>query len=245
MHIVGAGTKSLCRLAGLVLLAAWGAASGLAATPEEALEQFLARTSGGGGYGARMELDIEASLPGLHRSAKLRAVRSSEAGRSTFQMLEAEGDAGVRREVIARYLALEADGQAGADAGVAISPANYKFRFQGTAGYGGRDVYVYRLEPKRRRAGLFKGELWLEPETGVVLREWGRFVKSPSWFVKHLDFVRDFSMERRDAQSWVVRRLIVTADTRLVGRAEMTIWFARVAPEQEAGRVVSGMAGGR
>ncbi len=240
MRFVGMSTESVYRLAGLLLLAA---GAGLAATPEEALEQFLGRS--GGGYDSRMELEIEANLPGLHRSAKLRAVRSSEAGRSRFQMLESEGDARVRREVIARYLALEEEGEAGAGPASAISPANYKFRYQGMAGYGGQTAYVYRLDPKRRRTGLFKGELWLDPETGVVLREWGRFVKSPSWFVKHLDFVRDFSMERRDERSWVVRRLIVTADTRLVGRAEMTIWFARVAPEQVAGGAMSGVAGGQ
>ena len=91
--------------------------------------------------------------------------------------------------------------------------------------YAGQSAYVYRLEPKRKRAGLFKGELWLDAETGSVFREWGEFVKSPSWFVKSVYFVRDYMMQGRQSRTSEPRRLILNVSTRLFGRADVTIWF--------------------
>ncbi len=52
---------------------------------------------------------------------------------------------------------------------------------------------MFRVEPRRKRVGLFKGELWLDPSTALPLRGWGDFVKSPSIFVKRVRFVRDYT----------------------------------------------------
>ncbi len=243
MFKVRNGKRSLGPIAIGLLLAIGSPGAGIAGTPEQALEQFLARTNDGDRSGVSIEMDIEANLPKLHRSARLRALQLRQAaGPSVFRTLDSEGDPTVRREVIARYLRLEAEDQQ--ESGTAISPANYKFRFQGTTGYAGQPAYVYRLDPKRKRAGLFKGELWLEPETGAVLREWGRFAKSPSWFVKNVFFVRDYLMEGRDSQSSAPRRLIVNVDTRIAGRADMTIWFARASREQDASGLLNAGPGG-
>ena len=203
--------------------------AGGAITEAQALERFLGQTSSVRRDSSAFELDIEASLPKLHKSASLRTIQFvSGMGRSMFHTLASQGDAMVRREVIARYLKVEAEGQEAPDPAVAISPANYRFVFRGVTDYAGQAAYVYRLEPKGKRAGLFNGELWLDEQTGAVLREWGEFVKSPSWFVKSVYFVRDYMMQGRQSRTSEPRRLILNVSTRLFGRADVTIWFDKV-----------------
>jgi len=197
--------------------------AGGAVTETQALERFLAQTGRVHTESSTVELDIEAKLSKLHKSAKLRTLRFvSGMGHSVFRTIASEGDATVRREVIARYLKVEAESEEAPDPAVAIAPANYRFEFRGITDYAGQAACVYRLTPKRKRAGLFKGELWLDEETGSVLREWGEFIKSPSWFIKRVYFVRDYMMK---SQSSEPRRLILNVSTRLFGKADVTIWF--------------------
>ena len=37
--------------------------------------------------------------------------------------------------------------------------ANYKFKYKGMATNDGRTVHVFQLTPRKKRVGLFKGEL--------------------------------------------------------------------------------------
>jgi hypothetical protein len=222
------GNTSLGWIAIIAFLSAGRLMAGGAVNETEALEQFLSQTGRVRTGSSAIELDIEANLSKLHKSARLRTLQFvSGLGHSVFRTLDSEGDAMVRREVIGRYLKVEAEGQEAPDPAVAISPANYRFVFRGVTDYAGQAAYVYRLTPKRKRPGLFKGELWLDEETGSVLREWGEFVKSPSWFLKSVYFVRDYRMESRSSEP---RRLILNVSTRLFGRADVTIWFDK-APE--------------
>lgn len=226
MFRVRFGKTSLGWIATIAFFSAGRLMAAGAVTETQALERFLAQTSRSHTESSTFELDIEANLSKLHKSAKLRTLQSvSGMGHSVFRTLDSEGDAMVRREVIARYLKVEAEGQEAPDPSVAITPANYRFDFRGITNYAGQAAYVYRLTPKRKRAGLFKGELWLDAETGSVLREWGEFIKSPSWFIKSVYFVRDYMMKSGESRSSEPRRLILNVSTRLFGKADVTIWF--------------------
>ncbi len=231
----------LGRLLTLVLFSASHLAAGGATTEVQALDRYFSRMDRDARSDATIEISVEASLPKLHKSAKLRTIQHvSRMGRSVFQTMESEGDAMVRREVIGRYLNTEVRAREAPDASVAITPANYRFLYQGETDYADQAAYVYRLEPKHKRVGLFKGELWLDAQTGCVLREWGEFAQSPSKLVKSVYFVRDYTMEAGQAQSSLPRRLILNVSTLLFGRADVTIWFDRVSPGSEAASVLSG-----
>ena len=79
--------------------------------------------------------------------------------------------------------------------------------------------------------GLFKGELWLDAETGMPVRESGEFVKNPSVFLKKIAFVRDYEIQGGVA---IPKHIESTVDTRLVGRAELSIEFTNFRhPEEE------------
>jgi hypothetical protein len=177
--------------------------------------------------GASMEVEIEASLPKLKKQGRLHALRRISAlGRITYEVLHFEGDSAIKTNVIARYLAAEVQAQADGDSSLSITPANYKFRYIGIAEDGGRRVYVFHLTPKKKRVGTFKGELRLDAETCLPVRESGRWVKNPSIFVRRIDFVREYDIHDGLA---IPRQIESTVETRLVGKAELTIRFHNVA----------------
>jgi hypothetical protein len=170
-----------------------------------------------------MEVDMDAQLPGLKKHGRFHALRFiTKVGQIFYNRSRYEGDSTVKKEVIARYLEAEAQAREGYANSIAITPANYRFKFKGFADYGGRPAYVLQVTPFKKRVGLFKGELWIDQQTYLPLREWGELVKNPSVFLKNVYFVRDYYIY--DGIS-IPRRLISEVRTRLVGRAQLTIWF--------------------
>jgi len=177
--------------------------------------------------GSSMEVDIEAALPKLKKQGRLHALRHiSRLGRITYEILHFEGDNTVKTNVIARYLAADIQAQANDDSSLAVTPANYKFKYTGVISGAGRHVYVFHLTPRKKRVGTFKGELWLDAQTCLPVRESGRWVKNPSLFVRRIDFVREYDIENGLA---IPRQIESTVETRLVGKAELTIRFHDVA----------------
>ena len=74
--------------------------------------------------------------------------------------------------------------------------------------------------------------MWLDGDTGMPVREAGEFVKSPSVFLKKVAFVRDY--EIRDGVSYP-SSIQSTVDTRLIGKAELSILFTNVSyPETDS-----------
>jgi hypothetical protein len=153
----------------------------------------------------KVALEIEASLPKLEQHGRLHAIRQLVApGRPEYQALRIEGDRTVRQQVIARYLSAEAQAEALPSDSVAVSPANYRFRYKGSIGSAGALAYVFEITPRRKRTGLIQGELWIDSASGLAVRKAGRLVKMPSVFLRRIDVAQD-------------------SYTRLVGRAELTI----------------------
>ena len=114
-----------------------------------------------------MDVEIQASLPKLKKQGRLHALRRISAlGRITYEMLRFEGDGTVKNQVIARYLTAEAEAQAEAQKdqapSLAVTPANYKFKYKGRSQLEGRDVYIFQVTPRQKRQGLFKGDLWID-----------------------------------------------------------------------------------
>jgi hypothetical protein len=176
--------------------------------------------------GASMEVDIEASLPKLKKHGRLHALRRiSTLGRITYDHLRFEGDKTIKNDVIARYLSAESQAQSGGAASMAVTPANYKFKYEGLFECGGQTVQVFHVTPRHKQVGLFKGEIWIDAQTYLPVRESGRLVKNPSLFLKRVEFVKEYDI--RDGVS-VPRQLHSLVYTRLVGPAEITVDYANV-----------------
>jgi len=167
---------------------------------------------------APTSFQIDAALPKLHKRGVLRGLKViAGPGRIAFTQLHFVGDSLVKTAVIARFLTVETK-LPGGDEATQIAAANYRFSFKGTTDYGRRTAFIFLMEPKRRQVGLFKGELWLDSETARPLREWGELVKSPSGFVNHVYFVRDYTDSN-------LRRIIVRLHAVFAGPVELTMWL--------------------
>lgn len=194
--------------------------------PDEIVRHYCAASSGEAQAfkGASMEVEIHGALPKLKKSGALRALRRiSSLGRITYQVLGFEGDRTVQKEVIARYIEAEIDAQREQAAAMAVTPANYKFHFKNRGDLDGRPAYIFEVTPRKKRDGLFRGQLWIDTATYLKVQETGYLVKNRSIFLKRVQFTRQY--EIRDGMS-VPRRTESVADVRLVGKAELTIDYS-------------------
>jgi hypothetical protein len=166
-------------------------------------------------------VEIEAALPKLDKHARMRAIRRLLPLRKPeYQVIEIAGDQTVTRQVIARYLTAEVRAAAIPAPSVAITPANYKFRYKCAVNTGASVIYAFLIAPRKKREGLIKGELWIDGETGSVVRQSGYLVEKPSIFVKRVNVIQETALRDGSAEERVTH---LSIDTRLVGRAELTI----------------------
>ena len=173
--------------------------------------------------GVTMAARFAASLPSMGKRAAIEARRTvMPDGAIQYDVLNRDGDKTVQKDVIARFMSAEMERAGAADPGIAISPENYRFKFRGQQIQEGRDVLVFDLIPRKKRVGLFKGELWLDAATGLPVREAGKLVKSPSIFLKDVEFARDY--EIRDGRSYLKGMRTLT-QTRFWGPAELEVEF--------------------
>lgn len=200
-------------------------------SPELALaayEQRLTRQSATlAGYTAHQV--VEAALPDSAQSGRYELTRRYAAPRSLqFKSLGFAGDGFVKGNVIHRLLQSEVE-HVEKDKGreTAISPENYKFAYKGLEELEGAPVYVFEVKPRKKRPGLFKGRIYLDVYNGSLRRAQGRLVKSPSFFVRKVEFVRDYV----DVGGFVLpARLHSEAQVRLVGRAIVDIAITEYQP---------------
>jgi hypothetical protein len=187
-----------------------------------------------------MEMDIDATLPSLRRSGRLQAFKFiPRLGQIVYRIIRFDGDETVKRDVIARYLTAEKEARTKLASSMAISPENYRFKYKGTTDWLGQTAYVFQVTPRKKRVGLYEGELWIDSKTYLPLREWGELVKNPSVFLSNVYFVRDYYIwEGRS----IPRRIISDVSTRLVGKAQLTIWFNHYALGEPAAQAP--LAGG-
>ena len=159
--------------------------------PQLALGRYLADPKRGEGWSATA-IDIEASIENHTKIGRLRTIRRVlPFGRTEYEVLELEGDRTVRQQVIAHYLSAEKEASQTHDAGIAMTSANYRFRYRGTVPTASRLTWAFEVIPRKKRAGLIRGELWIDATSGLVLRQAGRLVRTPSIFLRRVNVTRD------------------------------------------------------
>jgi hypothetical protein len=166
---------------------------------------------------------IRAQLPDTSQSGEYEVQQHYSAPRTlAFKAVRFTGDAFVKTNVITRLLQSEVDHVQKDDPALnAISPANYKLSYKGTNELQGRTVHVYQLKPRQKRASLFKGRIYVDAYTGSLVRAEGRPVKSPSMFIKKIEFVQDYE----DIGPYTFpAHMHSEATARIVGRAVVDVY---------------------
>ena len=237
-------------LSSLVLLAALAAPLGAADPPRAGsfdqdgvvlgLDTFQQRAEQQhhdlAGYSAVTE--VEADLPETAQHGDYELEREYTAPNELhFKPVRFTGDGFVKTNVITRILQSEVDHVGKADfAATAITPANYKFSYKGTDKLDGHAVHVFQLKPRHKIVGLFKGKIYLDAQTGTLRRAEGTAVKSPSFFIKKLEFVQDYC----DVGNFTLPlRTHSTAVTRVVGRAIVNIFHRNYQARTASGAVMT------
>ena len=189
-------------------------------TPELALDTYFQRSQRQtlqlGSYTAKTV--IEADLPSTSQHGEFELTRSFSAPNSLkFQPVRFKGDGFVKSNVIVRMLQSETSHvEKNLAQTTALTDSNYKFTFKGDDQIGGHVVHVYAVKPREKRVGLFRGHVSIDVTTGSLVRAQGEFVKSPSVFIKKIEFVQDFT----DVGGFTLPvHMHSVADTRVYGKA--------------------------
>ncbi len=176
--------------------------------------------------GLVMKAKFEASLPSMKKQGVMETEkRIDDKGHVTYEMKSYQGDDTVKKQVIARYISAEVDSSNTGHGGADIQPQNYKFKYKRAEKLAGKAAEVFEVAPRKSAVGLFKGEIWLDPESGLPLRFTGRLVKNPSVIFKTNDFTQDFVLQGGQAYESV---LTIDSNTRLVGKVIMQITTTEV-----------------
>lgn len=186
-------------------------------TYERGLQQQSANL---GGYTATSLIDAE--LPDSAQKAEFELKQHYAAPAALeFAPLHWSGDSFVKSNVIVRLLQSEVDHvHRREQSQTAINSANYKFSYKGSSVISDVPVYVYEVKPHKKRVGLFKGKIYLDVVTGELVRAQGRIVKSPSLFIKKVDFTQDYAHVNGFT---LPLHLHSEAQTRIIGKAVIDI----------------------
>ena len=180
------------------------------------------------GYTATSVIDAE--LPDSAQKAEFELRQHYVApGELEFTPVRSSGDKFVKNNVIVRLLQSEVEHvHKREQARTAINSENYKFGYKGVARINEASVHVFEVKPRHKRVGLFKGKIYVDSSTGRLLRAEGRLSKSPSFFIKRIDFVQDYATV--DGFT-LVSHVHSEAQTRLVGKAVVDITHRDYQPE--------------
>ncbi len=213
------------RLLGIAAIIFVLASTGLAASaPEEVLDYVRAiRVQRLSAYYSA-DVTISASVPSLHKTGVLHAIKKLLPQGLRYESMLFEGDKLVKTNVIARYLAAELEDQRPEEhLATEISPLNYRFSPKGSGVVNGREAFVYEVKPLKKRTGLFRGTVWVDRQTYLPLKEEGKLKNLPSVWVKEIAFTRDYQIVNGFA---VPVRISSEVKTRVIGKALVTVEFS-------------------
>lgn len=167
---------------------------------------------------------VQADLPDTRQHGEYELVRnfSAQPRQLSYQSVKFTGDNFVKTNVITRVLQSEVDHvQKGDPEASAINDANYKFSYKGTEELDGKLMHVFQLKPRRKDPSLFKGKIFVDAYTGSLRRAEGTISKSPSFFVRKIEFVQDFD----DISGFTMPvSMRSTAKARIIGKTIVNVF---------------------
>ena len=137
-----------------------------------------------------------------------------------YEVTDEGGSSYVRTKVLRALLESERQliGK-GESARSAFVPANYTF---GSVGHDPSGLATVRLSPRRKDPELVAGTLFLQPDTGDIVRLEGQLARSPSFWIKRVNIVRTY-----ERVGGVVLPVLLEsqAELRMLGRATLRMTY--------------------
>jgi|SRR5579859_44411 len=142
-------------------------------------------------------------------------------GTDTFAIASGKGSPFIRHHVFQRLIKDEEKrAKANKDPDSLISPKNYTFEIIGEERVGNSACTVVRAIPKRKEIDLFEGKIWIDERDFAIVKIAGRLSKSPSLWIKRVDFVRQY---QKVDEYWLLWKEEVSVDVRFYGAELLTI----------------------
>jgi hypothetical protein len=153
-------------------------------------------------------------------------------GTKTFTTIAANGSQFIRAYVFNQLMKREAARARRQDRDSYITPNNYTFEPLGKGQIGNTYCSVVHAIPKRKEVYLFEGKIWIDDQDFAIVKVAGHLAKSPSHWIKRVDFVRQY--QKIDG-FWLPVRQRSIAKVRLYGTKILTIDYRSYAVD--AGKV--------
>lgn len=161
----------------------------------------------------------------------------AERGKS-FRIVSQSGAMLLRDAVIKR--AVDSEKQASKMKGaIALTTANYSFRFLRNGQLNGRPVYILDVEPLKPEKFLYRGTIWVDAASFGVVQIEGAPAKNPSMWISHSKIL--VTDELTDG-FWLPHQTRSQTTVRLGGRATLTIDYGHYQIEQQAPRTAELLA---
>ena len=101
-----------------------------------------------------------------------------------------------------------------------ITPENYALDLVGTDRIGNSECSVVHAVPKRKEMDLFEGKIWIDNQDFAIVKITGHLAKSPSFWIKQVDFVRDY---HKIDGFWLLSREEAVSAIRIFGKETLTV----------------------
>ena len=168
------------------------------------------------------EVTVVAEAPAASETAEVTVRETFDPPRSlSYSCAHFSGGGFINKNVITHVLERNVDHvRREMGSKTAILESNYKFSGKGTEEFAGQLVYRFAVKPRHKAQGLFRGDVLLDTQTGHLLRAEGRLSKSPSWWIKRIEFVQDYT----DVGEFTMPvKTFAVAQARMIGRVVVTI----------------------
>jgi hypothetical protein len=102
----------------------------------------------------------------------------------------------------------------------ALTPFNYNFIFDHETNEGGRQLYVFSVEPKARNGLLYRGKIWIDGQDFAVVRVEAQPAETPSFWIKQTEIHHVYG---KNGEFWLPEMDRSESKVRLGGSAVLTI----------------------
>jgi hypothetical protein len=139
-------------------------------------------------------------------------INTVPSGKKDYRITEGSGQA---ENIIRKVLDHEKEAANDHSTSGEIVPQNYDFAYLGTTVLDGHNCYVLGLQPHHNAKDVLNGKVWVDSESYLIRQVAGAPVKTPSWWIKDVQFTLHYSDMRG---VWVQDSAQAIAQVRIVGK---------------------------
>jgi hypothetical protein len=153
----------------------------------------------------------------MNASMDVEASYDAASGKS-FRVIDESGSHVLLNHVLHKLLDTEKDDSREKDSG--LTPANYEFKYLGTAFENGRQQFMFRVEPKARKKLLYRGKIWVDAHDYALVKVEAEPAVNPSFWIKNTNI---HQLYLKSGEFWLPAQNRSETKVRMGGIAILTI----------------------